>query len=486
MSQEYYETAERNPTLAAQWDSYHWLPEPGENLLFDKFCRDKGVSIQDLRNIGTKMTSTGELAWLFPGGIKYRKLTGERRATGTLKQFKLLKVTDAVAWIVAEGETDAAALRRACPNYNIAIMPAGALAVSDDMLAQIADSKIPVLLALDADDAGDAGAAKMPGVRLRPPEPYGDWAEALSVAAVADNFDPMCVVSGPPKQVFSFRELVAADLGTYEENNWLDDGVLPVRGSMIIHGEQKSLKSVVMLELIRSLATGTRFAGYVDYLYDRPARVLLFQFEIPPHAMQLRVEGLVANGVTDMDDYDKLMDNAGVYKIANNEMPRLLASDDAFYDLVVGAAFDFDADIIAFDPFQRMSGASNTNQAHELGPMLDKFHRMATDSGLTVILSHHSSKNLDPRKSTSITGSQRFGADVDSICTLYHDPRLHVRDDNADKVRQRNLLWTLRSGVAEGRGVQTQKGTDHHMIVTFRPPFEGQEPEEEHDDRPDI
>lgn len=487
MTNPYYDTADEHPTLAKKWDSFHWLPAPGENKQLDKFCERKGVSIDDLRSIGTKMTSTGELAWLFPGGIKYRKLTGERRAEGTLDRFKVLGVVPYKGAIVAEGETDAAALRRACPDYALLVMPAGAKAVSDKMLKTVADAAAVVYIALDADEAGDEGAAKfdLPNCRrMRPPAPYNDWAEALSVGAVDEPFDPICVAAGPLKQVFSFRELVDAELGSYEENNWFDDGVLPVRGTMIIHGEQKSLKSVVMLEMIRALATGTPFAGYVPYLYERPARVLLFQFEVPPHAMQLRVQGVTCNMPLPSDERERFLDNAGVYKIANNEMPRLLASSDDFYGLVTEAAAEFEADIVCFDPFQRMSGATNTNQAHELGPMLEKFHQMTTDSGLTVILSHHSSKNLDPRKSTSIQGNQRFGADVDSICTLYHDARLHMPDNNADKIRQRNLLWTLRSGVAEGRGVQTQKGEGHYMLVTFRTPFEGQEPEDH--DAPEI
>jgi hypothetical protein len=474
---EYYDASSDDPTLASLWDSYYFLPEPGDHLLFDDFCIRKGVSRTDLARIGTKMTKNGELAWLFPGGIKYRDLGGNRRTSqgAKLDRFKVVDTPGArLGWIIAEGETDAAALARACPDYGILIMPAGAKAVSDEMVDDVVTKYAPVYCALDADEAGDEGAAKMPGLRMRPPEPHNDWAEALSVGAYAEPIDPVCFSTGPPRTVFSFREVLAADLGTYADNNWYDDGILPVRGTCIVHGEQKSLKSVVLMELIRGLSTGTDFAGYVGYLRDKPARVLLFQFEVPPHDFQLRVEGVALSNTSSPEDYAAFLDNAGAYMIANNVMPSLDATKDTFLDEVLRAADDFEADVLCFDPFQRMSGSANINQQNEIAAMLSRFHEL-NRRGFTVVMCHHSSKNLDPRKSTSITGSQRFGADVNSICTLYHKPELHLPDYNQDGIRQRNLLWTLRSGAVGERGVETRKDTldpaSHRMQVTFREPY---------------
>jgi hypothetical protein len=164
-------------------------------------------------------------------------------------------------------------------------------------------------------------------------------------------------------------------------------------------------------------------------------------------------------------------------------MPSLDATHDAFLDEVLRAADTFRADVLCFDPFQRMSGSANINQQNEIASMLSKFHEL-NRRGFTVVMCHHSSKNLDPRKSTSITGSQRFGADVNSICTLYHDPRVHVKDYNNEGVRQRNFLWTLRSGAVGERGVETCKDPDpasHRMKVTFREPFDN-----DHDDVSDT
>jgi hypothetical protein len=481
----YYDLADENPKLAALWDSYHWLPNVGDNLLFDKFCQDKHVSRDDLAAIGTKMTDAGELAWHYSGGIKYRKLTGERRAVGTLNQFKLVtgQPIPVKGLIVAEGETDAAALHRACPNYTIGIMPAGAKAVSGEMagfLEAAQANKVAVYLALDADEAGDAGAAKMPGIRLRPPEPHNDWAEALSDSAVAASFDPICVAKGPPKITFSFQEIIDADLGSRADTNYFAHGIVPVRGSIMIHGAMKSLKSFVLMEIVRALACGDQFAGYVDYIHPDPARVLLFQYEVLPQAFQERIAA--ARGTMTQPTSDLFLANAGTYKIGDNELPRLKADQPKFMETILEAAEEFSADVLAFDPIQRMTGKANTNQSHELEVILDTFDLLRA-KGFTVVYCHHNNKQSDPRRPTAASGSQRFGADQDSICSLVYDTNAHGDDENPGRVKSRDLLWTLRNDSCHGRGITVKPDPlfDDLAVVEWSVPFRGRDTQEDDD-----
>lgn len=475
---DYYDVADADPTLAKLWDGYHWLPDEGSDLLFDKFCKDKGVSRTDLARIGTKITPTGELAWLFPGGIKYRKLTGERRATGTLDRFKIVGAQNPTRGVVvAEGETDAAALARACPDHTIAIMPAGAKAVSDAMLEQLAIYGPYVYVALDADEAGDEGAAKIPGRRMRPPEPYNDWAEALSVGGLTEPIDPVCVSTGPLKTTFSFREVVDADLGSRADANYFAHGIVPVRGSVMIHGAMKSLKSFVLMEMVRALACGDTFAGYVPFIHADPARVLLFQYEVLPQAFQERVRAAQGNMTPELAEL--YLTNAGTYKIGDNELPRLKADQPGFMDLILAAADEFDAHVLAFDPVQRMTGKANVNQSHELEVILDTFD-LLRGRGYTVVYCHHNNKQSDPRRPQAASGSQRFGADQDAICSLVYDAKVHGDDDNPGRTKKRDLLWTLRSDACRGRGVTVKPDPlfDDLAVVEWSEPFRGRDDDE--------
>jgi hypothetical protein len=116
--------AEHDDELAAQWDGYATIPEPGEHDALDAFCASKGIDHRALVRLGARLSDPLILAYAFTGGAKYRHLETGRRWVSNGAEFTRLKIVPAGAGqadvvIVSESETDACRLiglfPRCCP-----------------------------------------------------------------------------------------------------------------------------------------------------------------------------------------------------------------------------------------------------------------------------------------------------------------------------------------------------------------------------------
>lgn len=510
-----------------KWSSYGDLPFPGDNLPFDTFLDSRGLRRESLVRIGTRWATypdgsgRGSLAYLFPDGIKYRTLDGDRTAESgvTWNSAKKISATPGQAGTscaIAEGETDAAVLaqlvedarrrdataershdshapdepvlesgedaggtseagelRGVSHSTDIFILPAGAKHVPPNLERQLSGYS-RIYVALDSDEAGSEGAGRLldifpQAVRVLPPSGK-DWCEAAAAGDLTD-WTPEAWVVRPPRTIFSVREVLRADLGTYAENNWFAGDILPVGGETIIHGPIKSLKSVVAMEMARGIVTGTQFAGYLDFCRPAgPGRVLLIQFEIPPRGFQQRLQGML--DAMPASDRDRFQDNFMIYGVADRTRPRLKMQDQGFVSQIRRAVEEAEAEVIMFDPMQRMTGGANTDKSYEMEPILDMFSQLQ-GSGLTVIYTHHDVKSGGNNVAAyNMSGSQRFGADADSVCSLIYDPKTMIPDDNSAGIKQRNFVWTLRSGATQGRSITASPNVrdPEHMDVTYDVP----------------
>lgn len=465
-----------DPAAAARWDTYAILPDPpAENKALQGWLEKKGLEYADLLRIGARWGSMGGkpcLVYFFPDGLKYRTLDGHRKTEegAVFDRFKFVKSSDPDGTcVVAEGETDGALLSRLCHRSDVAILPAGAKHVTPTMVGEL-QRYDTVYVALDNDDAGNAGAERLPGVRVLPPDGYVDWCEAAGAGAIPEGWSLRSASKGAlAVPVYSVREVLAADLGTFADNNWFEDGILPVRGLCVIHGPMKSLKSFVVLELSRALATGTQFAA--SYEFIRPvshARVLLVQMEIPPHGFQTRLQGMFDH--LPLPQQDPFQDNLLIYGVANNALPRMKATDTNFRDHLLRVGEISEADVILFDPLQRLSGTMNLDKSHEIESLMGTFTALQ-DRGHTVVFVHHNNKeNATGGNPYAASNSQRIGADADSICSMVWNKDAMRPDDNPDGVKERNFVWTLRGGHADTASVRTRPIPGvHYPAVEFGP-----------------
>lgn len=414
--------------------------------------------------------------YFFPDGLKYRTLVTAGKYSDVTEWHRLKIVRSrsypdsAAGVIVSEGETDGAQLALQCTAWDVAILPVGAKGITGTMLDQLRPYD-RVLVALDADRAGDEGAARITEAlshaqRLRPPAPAVDWCDAAVQGLIPDDYDPLTAATPRTQLTYSIRELLDVDLGEYDDNNWFADPIAPIAGLITIHGKKKSLKSFIMFELARAIACGDAFAGGCGFVRPSgPGKVLMFQMEIPPWYFQQRAVALLA--ATPRDQHDALLANLHVRGIADGQMLRLkLGNGKSFMEHVLRSADECGAEVLAFDPVQRMTGSASLDKANEVDALLDAFAQLQ-QHGYTVIFSHHNNKasGRASKDSDSMSGSQRFSGDPDALCSVWTDDTL-APDDNEDGVKERNFTWELRNGYSHGRSVRVSPVPNNPQLMT--------------------
>ena len=451
------------------------LPRRGEHAVLDRLLASKALTAPELAAIGARLgTWAGEdaIVYFFPDGLKYRVIASGQRASEVGVKWVRAKIVPSTTRenrgvIVAEGETDGAQLHATFPDYDIALLPAGAGNISQTIVAQLKKYDT-ILVATDNDRAGDEGAAKLmaslPQAKRMVPGEHKDWCELIKEVSRDVTLDDY--ITEPDKVTYNIFEVINADLGKYEDNHWFDAPILPVHGLAVIHAAKKSGKSFWQLEWLRALTTADTFAGLYQPM-KAPAKALLFQFEVLPFDFQNRA--LMAWAMTPPDKRTLFEQNLFTYHLADGVIPRLTVTPE-FIDTIQFAADECGAEILAFDPIQRMTGGADQAKSNEMDPLLDAFAHLQ-QLGYTVIFSHHNNKagGKASRDANSMSGTQRFAADPDSLCSIWHDSSAMVPDDNEQMVKQRNVSWELRNGAAAGRSftMRPDEHNEQQVKLTF-------------------
>lgn len=336
--------------------------------------------------------------------------------------------------IVAEGETDAARLSEVYPEADIAVMPAGALYFPQSYADQLTGYD-QVLVALDNDDAGNRGAAKIAehvptAQRFAPPEGYNDW-------CAIDPHGDYPELPGkpiPPAMIVFAGELEGIDVP--EQASWFEQELLPIGGLMLIHGPAKSYKSFLGLDMLSALAQGQPWCSFEPT--EEPTRVCVIQFEIPlPYYLQ-RADLLRASA-TEPELFDE---NFGTF--TPRTRPRLVAGDVKTEDPILHALVEADIQVVMIDPIRRGMGFANMNDEHEVRKMLAFFERL-NNEGITVIATHHNRKaNARGGEMDAMTGSGAFGGDADSVLSISVPRKLKQESP------YRNIGFVLRNAPAPG------------------------------------
>lgn len=418
-----------------------------------------------LLKAGTRWTSYGNqpaLAWRYPKGVKFRLVnSNEMRNVGSFDAPKVVKVgTASRTAVVVEGESDA--IRLADTWDADVIVLSGAKNVSTEALS-VASKYERVFVATDNDEAGHEAARKLvqalgaKAERILPPDGLKDWCDPDVLPESPEAADTQDIRT---KTTFSLAELLSADLGEDKDNNWFEGSILPVRGLLSIHGQKKSLKSFVLLEVARAIATGTSFGHRHDYLPDNPGRVLIIQMEVAPFFFRERFLSML--DACTPDEREALIQNVRMVHMGDNEMPRWRVTHDDSWDQLCRWVDEAEPDVLLVDPVQRVTGSLNVSQSHEMDALLDTFDRAQKDLGLTVAFCHHNRKGSNSPDGDNQVGTQRFSGDPDSMCSIYKPDSI----EDYSGTKKRNMHWTLRNGDAPEMGVTvtSQEGTGWPLV----------------------
>lgn len=465
--------AEHDEEAASAWDSYSPLPDEGENATLDAFVRRKNLTIPGLVRVGARLADDHVLVFGYEAALKYRDMNNGLKWSRMGSTFPRLKIVRAGTEpteqvIVCEGETDAARLTVAY-DVDVAVLPAGARRVTQEYVDQLAGYPI-VLVGLDDDEAGAAGTAKLaealPQAIAWRPEGSGDWCDT------ADEDLPELVTEAPEIPEAATLPLIvpAGDLFTLEMPeiaSWFDGAVLPVGGTMVLHGWAKTFKSFIAFDMMASLAQGQPWCGFDAT--EEPCRVLVVQFEIPPPYYRERIAGL-----REQAEDDALFDENFLTYMPLSR-PRIVAGHVPEEDKFLHAIEEAGVQVVLFDPLRRMTGGADMNDEKDMRKVLGFFERI-NDLGVTVVYSHHDGKEAARSRggeALGMTGSGAIAGDPDSIVSI-----ALPRGEKWGESTRMNLNFLLRNAPSpEPRGMEIHE--------TGRISYQDEPHGQDEDDSPD-
>lgn len=455
--------AEADSELAEAWDSFDRLPQAGASAILDTFCSRKHISIEALVRIGTRMSASDVLAFVYPGGLKFRNLVTGQRWNYTGSSFSGVKIitglqgpSDTV--IVCEGETDAARLTMVYPQADVAMLPAGARAFPDGWAKQLLPYR-GVLLGLDDDEAGEAGARKIAklvphAVRFKPPAK--DWCDTDEFPDLPDPEE----LPAPLNIVVTGGELL--ELEAPDVPSWFDNAILPIGGLAILHGWAKGYKTFQALDMMSALAQGNDWCLFDPT--EEPCRVCVVQFEIPWPYYKQRCQ-LLYDAATHKDLWKE---NFTTYSPLAR--PHIRATDEKSQKTFRENLLVNSVQVVLFDPIRRATGAIDMNSEQEVRHMLGFFETLQ-DEGITVIATHHDNKEgakAGGGDAVSMTGSGAWAGDPDTIISVAIPKGQTIDSPN------RNLHFTLRNAPSPGVRGMTMEPSGH---ITYQTEPHGPEDE---------
>ena len=229
--------------------------------------------------------------------IKYRPVGGSSHDTTAEQPSTWLRpiiVGDPASldWFVAEGETDGARLYDLVgDSAAILVLPAGAKTFKREWASVVPRGAV-VHLAHDADEDGDAGAAKaaqMLGgrtVRVRPPD--GDWCDwsgdrdaFVELVAAARQSDDRPFAVPLEEFIAEKSETPPALIGDETET------LLPAAGLLILFARGGKGKTTATVDAMLHLASGVDWLGFP---VPRPLRVLFIENEGPREPFRIKLE----------------------------------------------------------------------------------------------------------------------------------------------------------------------------------------------------
>ena len=338
--------------------------------------------------------------------------------------------------LVAEGETDGCRLFDLVgDSAQILVLPAGARTFKRDWAGYLPRGAT-IHLAHDADDDGDKGAERARrilggGVRVRPPDGYGDWCEwpgsrddFVELVAAARKVQGRLYVV---ERWSDFRDQTDA------AQKYLVDGVHPEGSVVFLGAEPKAGKTWLVLYRDVCLAVGAPFLGHAT----ERVPVLYIGLEGMRTAIRSRV-GCLARGLGVDPDGDALE----LLHILHRPRGFDLASEETA-GWVCDQAQSLGARLVTFDTMRSAAQIRESNEGAQDFAKLLRLLNPLTTGGVSVEFLHHYTKLNETRQlraaadRMSGTGALRGHLDLGVFITRY---------DAAE--RRMRVEYELRDGAA--------------------------------------
>jgi RecA-family ATPase len=224
-----------------------------------------------------------------------------------------------------------------------------------------------------------------------------------------------------------------------DEPSYFDKAILPVGGTLILHGPYKSFKSWIALDLMSSLAQAESWALF-EAKQD-PIKVAILNFEIPWAYYRERIAAMRRHATQEREFDRNLLTYSPLVR------PNLVAGDAKSESVILRDVTDAGISAVLLDPVRRAIGYADPNAEQEVRRML-RFVERLNNEGIAVVLVHHDNKEGDkvgggdPR---FMTGSGAWAGDVDGIVSL-----TLPQGESRDTGTRRNMRFLLRNAPSPG------------------------------------
>lgn len=198
---------------------------------------------------------------------------------------------------------------------------------------------------------------------------------------------------------------------------WLIEGFWPVGSHGIIAGPPKSYKSILVMEMAISIASGTSLFG--TYPVKNRGTVLYIQNENPDWSVDDRIRKMLAyKGIETVVD---AVEVDGKIEFVETPLPfysvdyNLNLNDEADKEWLEETVGAYKPKMVILDSLYMMMSGVDENSMKEVAPMMNWIlHNLAKKYNCAVVVLHHWNKNTKGNRDTRMLGSQAFRAWVDS------------------------------------------------------------------------
>ena len=196
----------------------------------------------------------------------------------------------------------------------------------------------------------------------------------------------------------------------------LIEGVLHKGCKMILSGSSKAGKTLGLMHLGIAAANGIPWMGHA---INRQCKVVYLDFELKPRLAKERIKEIINS---QGNEY---------FPTKNFMYCGLRGQSRSLEDLAlhIQAIKDFEPDMVIVDPFYKLGGEYDENDAGSVGLVLDKMESFSERLDCAFVYAHHFSKGnkAETDHIDRASGSGVFARDPDAILTLTpHEEDFHL------------------------------------------------------------
>lgn len=278
------------------------------------------------------------------------------------------------------------------------------------------------------------------------------WREINKATAHVES-EPAPVAKPPPDRGALPNTLMYDDFmrREWERPEWLVDSIWTAGAYGILAGEYKSFKTMLLLDLALSVASGEPFLtkhrvltpGMVCYVHEegRPWSI---------HERMLRIAHM--KGLTDTYDpaTQEITFRGRSLPLAVTSLPRLNLRDEESQAKLAKHIATYQPRLVILETFYLLSGGASESNIEELSPMLEYIAHLSHEYGCAIILSHHFHKSRDDGRTFDRTSGsnvflrwyesamfvERSGAEEDNTIKVHTSHR-----DGAYTKQRLQLVW---------------------------------------------